>query len=225
MKEKVAIAAHDLHLSLGPETARIQILRGVSFRVMAGESLAVVGKSGSGKSSLLMSLAGLERPDTGRILINGKEINTMSPDESALLRGGSIGIIFQSFHLISTMTAIENVAVPLEIKGHKNAFETALRELTSVGLEHRIHHFPAQLSGGEQQRVAIARAIAPRPSIILADEPTGNLDEETGAQISDILFALTKERETSLVLATHDLSLASRCSKVLYLKSGAGSVK
>lgn len=225
MKEKVAIAAHDLHLSLGPETARIQILRGVSFRVMAGESLAVVGKSGSGKSSLLMSLAGLERPDTGRILINGKEINTMSPDESALLRGGSIGIIFQSFHLISTMTAIENVAVPLEIKGHKNAFETALRELTSVGLEHRIHHFPAQLSGGEQQRVAIARAIAPRPTIILADEPTGNLDEETGAQISDILFALTKERETSLVLATHDLSLASRCSKVLYLKSGAGSVK
>jgi putative ABC transport system ATP-binding protein len=225
MQNEVAIEAHDLYLSLGSEPARVQILRGVSLEVTTGQALAIVGKSGSGKSSLLMCLAGLERPDRGKIFIEGREISAMNSDDSAQLRGKRIGIIFQSFHLISTMTAIENVAVPLEINGHKNAFEIALRELTTVGLEHRIHHFPAQLSGGEQQRVAIARAIAPQPSIILADEPTGNLDEETGNQISDVLFRLSRERRTSLVLATHDLSLAKRCDKILYMKSGAGTMQ
>lgn len=172
-----------------------------------------------------MILAGLEKPDSGKVLIDGHAINEMRPDESAKFRGERIGIIFQSFHLISTMTALENVAVPLELTGRKNATETARRELAAVGLAQRMHHFPAQLSGGEQQRVAIARAVAPQPAILLADEPTGNLDEETGKQIAEIIFQLARERNTGLVLATHDISLAGRCDKVLHMSSGSGSIR
>ncbi len=194
----------------------------MSLKVTAGETVAIVGKSGSGKSSLLMALAGLERPDSGKIFIEGQDLNALSHDDSARLRGKRIGIVFQAFHLISTMTALENVAVPLELIGHQDAFETAQRELSAVGLRHRFHHFPAQLSGGEQQRVAIARAIAPAPAIILADEPTGNLDEETGKEVATLLLRLPKERNTSLVLATHDSSLAGRCDRILHMKSGVG---
>jgi putative ABC transport system ATP-binding protein len=223
MKRNNAIEAHDVYLSFGSSPARVQILKGVSLEVTVGETLAIVGKSGSGKSSLLMCLAGLERPESGQILVEGRDITAMGRDDCARLRGKRIGIVFQSFHLISTMTAIENVAVPLELTGHQHAFEVALRELKAVGLEHRINHFPRQLSGGEQQRVAIARATAPKPAIILADEPTGNLDEETGKQIAEILFRLPMERSTSLVLATHDLALAKRCNRTFFMKSGVGS--
>jgi putative ABC transport system ATP-binding protein len=223
MKRNNAIEAHDVYLSFGSSPTRVQILKGVSLEVTVGETLAIVGKSGSGKSSLLMCLAGLERPESGQILVEGQDITAMGRDDCARLRGKRIGIVFQSFHLISTMTAIENVAVPLELTGHQHAFEIALRELKAVGLEHRINHFPRQLSGGEQQRVAIARATAPKPAIILADEPTGNLDEETGKQIAEILFRLPMERRTSLVLATHDLALAKRCNRTFFMKSGVGS--
>lgn len=225
MKKDIAVEAHDIYLSFGSPYARTQILKGISLQVIPGEALAIVGRSGSGKSSLLMILAGLEKPDSGKVLIDGHAINEMRPDESAKFRGERIGIIFQSFHLISTMTALENVAVPLELTGRKNATETARRELAAVGLAQRMHHFPAQLSGGEQQRVAIARAVAPQPAILLADEPTGNLDEETGKQIAEIIFQLARERNTGLVLATHDISLAGRCDKVLHMSSGSGSIR
>jgi putative ABC transport system ATP-binding protein len=223
MKPRTAIEAHNLYLSLGAAPNRTQILKGVSLKVTAGETVAIIGKSGSGKSSLLMALAGLEQPESGTVHIEGQDLHALSHDDRARLRGKRIGIVFQAFHLISTMTALENVAVPLELTGHQDAFEIAHRELTAVGLQHRFHHFPAQLSGGEQQRVAIARALAPAPAIILADEPTGNLDEETGNEISALLLRLPKERNASLVLATHDVSLARRCDRIFHMKSGVGS--
>ena len=184
-----------------------------------GETTAVVGPSGSGKSTLLMVVAGLERVDAGTVRVAGEPL-TGSEDRIAAFRGRTIGIVFQSFHLIPTMTALENVAIPLELAGRENALEFARAELASVGLGDRAHHYPAQLSGGEQQRVALARALAPGPSILLADEPTGNLDEATGKEIMDLLFAKREERRSTLVIVTHDPALARRCDRVIRMSSG-----
>lgn len=210
----------DVELSLGDGPSRVHILRGVSLSIGRGEAIGLVGPSGSGKSTLLMTAAGLERPDKGSVRIAGEDITRMSEDQLARFRGRQIGIVFQAFHLISTMTALENVAVPLELAGAPDAFERAAAELKAVGLGARLDHYPGQLSGGEQQRVALARALAPRPAILVADEPTGNLDEATGNDIIDLLFALKRDRGTTLLLVTHDLGLAERCDRVIRLRAG-----
>ncbi|KAF0230632.1 MAG: putative ABC transport system ATP-binding [Beijerinckiaceae bacterium] len=217
---KPVIEMKDVELSLGAGASRVHILRGVSLAIKAGEAIGLVGPSGSGKSTLLMTAAGLERPDSGSVTITGEEITRLSEDSLATFRGKKIGIVFQAFHLISTMTALENVAVPLELAGEADAFERAAAELTAVGLGARLDHYPGQLSGGEQQRVALARALAPRPAILVADEPTGNLDETTGGEIIDLLFALKRDRGMTLLLVTHDLDLAERCDRIIRLKSG-----
>ncbi|SDR46889.1 putative ABC transport system ATP-binding protein [Rhizobiales bacterium GAS113] len=214
------ITLRGVDLSLGRGAARVHILRGISLEVGQGEALGLVGPSGSGKSSLLMAMAGLERIDSGLVEIDGQDLAKLGQDDLAEFRGRRIGIVFQSFHLIPTMTALENVAVPLELAGRDDAFERAAAELRGVGLGHRLGHYPAELSGGEQQRVAVARAMAPDPAIICADEPTGNLDEATGAQITDLIFALRRERGATLVLVTHDLPLAERCDRIIRLRSG-----
>ncbi len=180
----------------------------------------MVGPSGSGKSSLLMLMGGLERATSGQITALGHDLTAMSEDALARLRRDHMGVVFQSFHLIPTMTALENVATPLELAGHADAFSRALSELESVGLAHRANHYPSQLSGGEQQRVALARAAAPRPDILLADEPTGNLDSSTGTQIIDLLFDLSAKHGATLVLVTHDEALAARCDRILHLRDG-----
>jgi putative ABC transport system ATP-binding protein len=180
----------------------------------------MVGPSGSGKSTLLMVMAGLERADSGKIVVAGQDLTRLDEDALARFRGSNVGIVFQSFHLIPTMTAIENVAVPLELAGAADAYLRAEEELATVGLKERLHHYPAQLSGGEQQRVALARALAPNPSILVADEPTGNLDESTGKQVIELLFAGHRTRGTTLVLVTHDPGLAARCNRVVRLRSG-----
>jgi putative ABC transport system ATP-binding protein len=192
----------------------------VSLNVARGEALGLVGSSGSGKSTLLMTMAGLEKPDSGSVTVDGMRIDQMNEDALARFRGARIGVIFQSFHLIPTMTALENVAVPLELAGAADPFKRAAAELEAVGLASRKSHYPAQLSGGEQQRVAIARALAPDPAILVADEPTGNLDETTGRTIIDLLFSLRKARGSTLVLVTHDLALARLCDRTIRLKSG-----
>lgn len=215
-----AIEMSNVDLSLGRGAARVHVLKDVSLHIGAGETVGLTGPSGSGKSTLLMTMAGLEKPDRGTVRIDGTEVTTMGEDRLARFRGQRIGIVFQSFHLIPTMTALENVAVPLELAGRRDAFERARAELAAVGLGARTAHYPAQLSGGEQQRVALARAVAPRPAILVADEPTGNLDEATGAAIVDLLFALKRERSTTLVLVTHDLALAARCDRTIRLRSG-----
>jgi putative ABC transport system ATP-binding protein len=214
------IEVSNVELSLGRGAARVHILKGVSLEVEAGEAVGLVGPSGSGKSSLLMVLAGLERADAGSIRIEGQELSGLSEDQLALFRGRRIGIVFQSFHLVPTMTAHENVALPLELAGRADALERAEAELRAVGLGERLDHYPAQLSGGEQQRVAIARALAPDPAILVADEPTGNLDETTGAAIVELLFRLKRERGATLVLVTHDMGLAARCDRMIRLRSG-----
>ncbi|BAQ48974.1 ABC transporter ATP-binding protein [Methylobacterium aquaticum] len=215
-----AIALHGVDLSLGRGAARVHILKGISLDVAPGEAVGLVGPSGSGKSTLLMTMAGLERPDSGRVLVEGTDLAGLDEDALARFRGRRIGIVFQSFHLVPTMTALENVALPLELADAPDAHARAARELEAVGLGHRLHHYPAQLSGGEQQRVAIARAIAPEPAILVADEPTGNLDEATGAQIVDLLFALKRDRGATLVLVTHDPGLARLCDRTVRLRSG-----
>lgn len=209
-----------VNLSLGSGAARVHILKDISLRVGSGEALGLIGPSGSGKSTLLMVMAGLERPDSGEVVVGGTTFNGLSEDALARFRGRQVGIVFQSFHLIPTMTALENVAVPLELAGNAEASARAAHELASVGLGDRLHHYPAQLSGGEQQRVALARALAPDPAILVADEPTGNLDETTGKQIVDLLFTKHAERGMTLVLVTHDASLAHRCDRVVRLRSG-----
>ncbi|MBQ0821542.1 ABC transporter ATP-binding protein [Microvirga sp. HBU67558] len=219
MQDK-AIALHDVDLSLGRGAARVHILKGISLEVGMGEAVGLVGPSGSGKSTLLMTMAGLERPDSGRVIVDGTDLSGLDEDALARFRGRRIGIVFQSFHLVPTMTALENVALPLELAGEGEAFERAEAELQAVGLGHRLHHYPAQLSGGEQQRVAIARAIVPNPAILVADEPTGNLDETTGQSIVDLLFALKRDRGATLVLVTHDLNLARLCDRMVRLRSG-----
>ena len=215
-----AIELENVELSLGRGAARVHILRGVSLAVERGEAIGLVGPSGSGKSTLLMTMAGLERPDAGTVRIDGQDLAPLDEDDLARFRGRRVGIVFQSFHLLPTMTALENVAVPLELAGAPDAFGRAAAELRNVGLGERLSHFPAQLSGGEQQRVALARALAPDPAILVADEPTGNLDDATGRQIIDLMFALKRERGASLVLVTHDSGLAARCDRTVAMRSG-----
>src|SRR5579864_4164993 len=214
------ISISKVNLSLGTGAARVHILKDIDLSVASGEALGLIGPSGSGKSTLLMVMAGLERPDSGEVVVNGTPFNALSEDALARFRGRQVGIVFQSFHLIPTMTALENVAVPLELAGNADAANRAAQELASVGLGDRLHHYPTQLSGGEQQRVALARALAPDPAILVADEPTGNLDEATGKQIVDLLFTKHAERGMTLVLVTHDSSLAHRCDRVVRLRSG-----
>jgi putative ABC transport system ATP-binding protein len=215
-----AIALSGVNLALGRGAARVHILKDISLKIDHGEAVGLVGPSGSGKSTLLMVIAGLEQVDTGSIIVAGKDIGQLGEDALARFRGRHVGIVFQSFHLIPTMTALENVAVPLELAGASDAFARAEHELAAVGLAERMSHYPAQLSGGEQQRVALARALAPNPPILVADEPTGNLDEATGKQIIDLLFAGHTERGTTLVLVTHDPTLAARCDRVVRMRSG-----
>ncbi len=215
-----AIALTGVNLSLGSGATRVHILRDIDLNIGRGEAIGLLGPSGSGKSTLLMVMTGLERPQSGSVIVTGKDLQTLGEDELARFRGGHIGIVFQAFHLIPTMTALENVAVPLELAGKRDAFSRAESELTAVGLKHRLNHYPAELSGGEQQRVALARALAPNPAIVVADEPTGNLDEATGTEIIELLFRGHREHGTTLVLVTHDTALAERCDRVLHMHSG-----
>src|SRR5215470_243970 len=215
-----AIALAGVNLSLGRGAARVHILKDIDLNIGRGEAVGMVGPSGSGKSTLLMVMAGLERPDSGSVVVADQALGGLDEDALARFRGRNVGIVFQSFHLIPTMTALENVAVPLELIGAPDAQERATRELAAVGLSERRHHYPAQLSGGEQQRVALARALVPNPAILIADEPTGNLDETTGAEIIELLFAGHEQRGTTLVLVTHDSGLAARCDRVVRLRSG-----
>ncbi|GGH30223.1 ABC transporter ATP-binding protein [Alsobacter metallidurans] len=220
-----AIELENVDLSLGRGAARVHILKGVSLSVGKGEALGLVGPSGSGKSTLLMVMAGLERQDAGVVRIDGQDLGPLDEDALARFRGRRVGIVFQSFHLLPTMTALENVAVPLELAGHSDAFARAKAELEQVGLGHRLTHYPAEMSGGEQQRVALARALAPDPAILVADEPTGNLDEATGQQIVDLLFRMKTERGATLILVTHDPGLARRCDRTIALRSGVIDVE
>ncbi|TDK34464.1 ABC transporter ATP-binding protein [Rhizobium deserti] len=217
---KTIITLKKADLTLGNVAARVHVLKGIDLDIQAGEAVGIVGPSGSGKSTLLMVLAGLERLDSGEIIINDAPLHSLSEDALADFRGKNIGIVFQSFHLIANMTALENVAVPLELANVRDAFDIAKAELTAVGLGERLNHYPGQLSGGEQQRVAIARALAPSPSVLIADEPTGNLDTETGRQIADLLFAKQAERGMTMLLVTHDNALAARCSRQIRVRSG-----
>jgi putative ABC transport system ATP-binding protein len=207
-------------LTLGTAAASVHVLKDMNLTIEAGQSVGIVGPSGSGKSTLLMVLAGLERLDSGEIVIDGTPLHRLDEDRVADFRGRNIGIVFQSFHLIPNMTALENVAVPLELANVAGAFEIARKELVAVGLGERLSHYPGQLSGGEQQRVAIARALAPSPKLLIADEPTGNLDAETGRQIADLLFAEQRDRGMTLVLVTHDAALADRCVRQVRVRSG-----
>jgi len=206
------------HISSGDSTLRI--LTDLTLQVTAGERLAIVGSSGSGKSTLLGLLAGLDSPTSGKVLINSEDIGLLDEDGRAAVRGRSMGFVFQSFQLLPSLTALENVMLPLQLAGNDNARDIALAALTRVGLDQRLKHYPRQLSGGEQQRVAIARAFAPNPSILFADEPTGNLDAVTGQKIIELLFELNEEAGTTLILVTHDAVLAARCQRVLRLQSG-----
>jgi putative ABC transport system ATP-binding protein len=214
------IQVRNLHLTVPSAAGPVNILRGIDLDIAAGEAVGVIGPSGSGKSSLLMVLAGLERGTSGSIRLAGHSVTGMDEDALARMRRQTIGIVFQAFHLIPTMTALENVAVPLELAGVRDAMSRAKRALDDVGLAHRLTHLPGQLSGGEQQRVALARAFAPRPQLLLADEPTGNLDQATGDAVMDLLFRLRAESGTTLMLITHDTHLASRCSRRVHLADG-----
>jgi putative ABC transport system ATP-binding protein len=215
-----AVAMRGVDLSLGRGAARVHILRDVALTIGKGEAVGIIGASGSGKSTLLMIMAGLERPDKGEVEVDGVKLGALNEDALARFRGQRIGIVFQSFHLIPTMTALENVAAPLELAGASDAAERARAELEQVGLGDRLSHYPAQLSGGEQQRVALARALAPRPSLLIADEPTGNLDETMGRAIIDMMFDLPARRGATLALVTHDATLAARCDRVIPMRSG-----
>lgn len=215
-----ALQIKDVTLTLPSLAGPVNILKGVDLSVEPGEAVGLVGPSGSGKSTLLMILAGLESPTAGSVRIGGVNLAHKNEDGLAVFRRSNIGIVFQSFHLIPTMTALENVAVPLELAREDNAFDKAKAVLSEVGLGHRLDHYPSQLSGGEQQRVALARAVVMRPKLLLADEPTGNLDGATGEQIVDLLFELHEKFETTLFLITHDPSLAARCGRVLHMADG-----
>ena len=217
---EAVIELKDVSLTLGEGASRVEVLKKVDLTVTAGEATGIVGPSGSGKSTLLMVLAGLEKVDSGTVKIAGEALDGRSEDQIAAFRGKNVGIVFQSFHLIPNMTALENVAVPLELAGHRDPFGVAARELDAVGLAGRVTHYPGELSGGEQQRVAIARALAPSPRLLIADEPTGNLDQATGRQIADLMFSKAAERGMTLVLVTHDPALAARCARQVSMRSG-----
>jgi putative ABC transport system ATP-binding protein len=214
------VVLQDVHLTLGSAAGPVNILRGVSLEIGVGETVSVVGPSGSGKSTLMMVLGGLERPSAGLVRIDGDDLGALGEDALARLRRARIGIVFQSFHLIPTMTALENVAVPLELDGRRDAFAAAAEGLAAVGLGHRLSHYPGQLSGGEQQRVAVARAFIARPQLLLADEPTGNLDAGTGRLVIDYLFEHQAAQATTLVLITHDPEIAERCERQVRLLDG-----
>lgn len=215
-----AVHLKDVTLTLPSRAGNVEILKGVDLSVKSGEAIGIVGPSGSGKTSLLMLIAGLERATSGTLEVAGTSLKNKNEDALAAFRRDTIGIIFQSFHLIPTMTAVENVAVPLEFRGFANAMGIAEEKLKRVGLGHRLSHYPGQLSGGEQQRVAIARALASGARILLADEPTGNLDQETGEQIIKLLFELKKQEGASLLLITHDRALAKRCDRIAEVRDG-----
>jgi putative ABC transport system ATP-binding protein len=210
----------DVTLTLDGNAGKVEILHGISLTVAAGETVGLVGPSGSGKSSLLMLMGGLERATGGVVKALGADLTPMTEDQLARFRRDNMGVVFQSFHLIPTMTALENVATPLELAGRRDAFGRAEEELAAVGLAERMHHYPGQLSGGEQQRVALARAAAPRPRILLADEPTGNLDEANGRAIMDLLFDLRDRHGATLIMVTHAPELAARCDRVIGLRDG-----
>jgi putative ABC transport system ATP-binding protein len=214
------ILCEKLCVRLGSGASAVDVLTDIDLAVRRGQSLSLTGPSGSGKSTLLMAMAGLERPRSGRVVVAGEDLTRLGEDTLARLRGRAIGIVFQAFHLIPNMTALENVAVPLELAGMPKAFARAEAELLGIGLGDRLRHYPAELSGGEQQRVAIARALAPAPMILLADEPTGNLDQANGALVADLLFGAARSRGMTLVLVTHDGGLAERSDRVVRLQSG-----
>lgn len=214
------IALLDVHLTLTSAAGPVKILRGIDLSVAAGRSLSVIGPSGSGKSTLLSVVGGIERPTSGGVTVDGQDLNALNEDDLASFRGREMGILFQSFHLIPTMTALENVAVPLELAGTDDAFDRARDGLAAVQLGARTDHYPGQLSGGEQQRVALARALANRPKLLLADEPTGNLDEATGGDIIDLMFSIQRDREMTLMLITHDAGLAARCDHRYRMANG-----
>jgi|TARA_B110000003_G_scaffold143705_1_gene144900 putative ABC transport system ATP-binding protein len=221
LSEQNAIDLRGVSLSLQGNAGKIEILHNIDLRITQGSSCALVGPSGSGKSSLLMLMAGLEKPSTGTVSVSGRDISSLSERSLAEFRRGKVGVVFQSFHLLPSMTAIQNVATALELANDPSPLENAKKKLTDVGLSHRLDHFPKQLSGGEQQRVGIARALAPNPKIVFADEPTGNLDATNGAAVADLLFTLTKQQlETTLILVTHDLELAKRCDRVVNISDG-----
>lgn len=209
-----------VELTLGSAAGQVNILRGIDLSVSSGERVSIVGPSGSGKTSLIMVIAGLERATSGLVSVAGQDLGKLDEDGLALFRRDTMGIVFQAFHLVPTMTAVENVAVPLEFAGRRDAFERAEAELEAVGLGHRLQHYPGQLSGGEQQRVALARAVGMEPKLLLADEPTGNLDSDTGQQIIDLLFDLADKRNATLMLITHDATLAARCDRNIKLADG-----
>ncbi len=217
------VQVRGLRLTVPSAAGPVNILRGIDLDVAAGEAVGVVGPSGSGKTSLLMVLAGLERASAGSVMLDGQELVGLDEDALARLRRGMVGIVFQSFHLIPTMTALENVAVPLELAGARDAMARAGESLRAVGLGHRLTHLPGQLSGGEQQRVALARAFAPSPRLLLADEPTGNLDGATGAAVMDLLFGMRARLGTTLLLITHDPALAARCPRQIHIADGLAS--
>lgn len=214
------LSLNKVTLSLEGNAGQVEILHGISLDVVKGETLGLVGPSGSGKSSLLMVMGGLERASDGTVAALGRDLTNLDEDGLARFRRDHVGVVFQSFHLIPTMTALENVATPLELAGDKDAFDRAAAQLEAVSLGHRLDHYPSQMSGGEQQRVALARALAPRPDILLADEPTGNLDEANGQAVIDLLFGLSEETGATLVLVTHSAELAARCSRVVRLRDG-----
>jgi putative ABC transport system ATP-binding protein len=214
------VVLEDIHLTLESPAGSVNILRGVSLEIAAGETVSLIGPSGSGKSTVMMVMGGLERPSAGRVWLDGNDLGALNEDALARLRRVHIGIVFQAFHLIPTMTALENVALPLELGGRRDAFSAAARGLAAVGLDHRVTHYPGQLSGGEQQRVAIARAFIAEPKLLLADEPTGNLDAATGRLVIDCLFEHQARRGTTLLLITHDPSVAERCDRQIHLLDG-----
>lgn len=210
----------DVHVTLNSSAGPVHILKGIDLRIDRGETVSVVGPSGAGKSTMMMIMAGLESANHGRVRVADHELTELDEDQLARFRRDHVGIVFQAFHLVPTMTALENVAIPLEFAGRADAFERARDELIAVGLDHRLGHYPGQLSGGEQQRVALARALAPAPALLLADEPTGNLDGHTGAQIIELMFDLSSKRGTTLVLITHDMALAARCRRNIRVADG-----
>ena len=218
--DQALIELKDIGLTLPSQAGDVEILRAIDLTVRVGERVGIVGPSGSGKSSLLMIIGGMERATLGVARVLGADLGALDEDRLAWLRRDHMGVVFQSFHLIPTMTALENVATPLELAGRADAFDRAAEMLAEVGLDHRATHYPAQLSSGEQQRVALARALAPRPALLLADEPTGNLDGRTGAAVADLMFRLASEQEATLVLVTHSPDLARRCSRVLTMADG-----
>lgn len=218
---KPTVVVSNLRKSYGQGESKVEVLKGINLNIEKGEKLALIGKSGSGKSTLLSLLAGLDSPDSGDIIVQDQKISSMSERDLTNFRAQHMGIVFQQFHLVSTLTALENVLLPLELLKRPNAMTTAKNLLESVGLSHRSHHVPSQLSGGESQRVAIARALAINPAILFADEPSGNLDEETGDKVMDLLFKMVEDTGTTLVLVTHDPDLAKKCSRVVHLEHGS----